>query len=99
MKDYNFKKLEPKSKALYKLWVKYLPEFVSAKLPQIKVYYSYDKKEDPEHGYRKLMSMLYQRLHKISIAILYNNKTNKEIKRFNNETHNTDQALHDERLL
>ncbi|MFN8436027.1 MAG: hypothetical protein U0V72_00195 [Cytophagales bacterium] len=81
----NFTRDDVKEKARYKLWVKYLPQFVSAKLPQIKVYYSYDKPGDPEFGYRKLLSMLYQRIHKIKLAILYDNHSNKEIKRFDNE--------------
>lgn len=81
----NFTREDTKSKARYKLWVKYLPQFVSVKLPQTKVYYSYDKPGDPEFGYRKLLSMLYARLHKIKLAILYDNHSNKEIKRFENE--------------
>jgi hypothetical protein len=84
----NFQKNDVRSKALYKLWVKYLPECISHKLPQIKVYYSFDKKNDRQAGYRSLMSMLYKRLHKISLAILYDNQTKKEIKRFNNEQKN-----------
>lgn len=88
MSQYNFKRADTKSKSLYKLWIKYLPQFVTSKLNTIKVYYSYDKSGDPTSGYKKLLSMLYKRLHQISIAILYDNQTNKEIKRFKNEPEN-----------
>ena len=81
----NFKSEDIKSRAHYKLWIKYLPGFVNAKLPQIKVYYSFERAGDPEFGYRKLLSMLYKRMHKVSIAILYNNHSKAEIKRFSNE--------------
>lgn len=85
MTKHNFKKADVKSKALFKLWVNYLPQFVNSKLPQIKVYYSYDKPGQPESGYKNLLLLVYQRLPKIRIAILYDNQTNKEIKRFGNE--------------
>ncbi|MDB5274461.1 MAG: hypothetical protein JWO58_2828 [Chitinophagaceae bacterium] len=85
MNKHNFKKTDVTDKALYKLWVKYLPQFVTSKLPQIKVYYSYDKPGQPQAGYKKLLLLVYERLHKINIAILYDNQTNKEIKRFGNE--------------
>jgi hypothetical protein len=85
MSKHNFKREDTKLKALYKLWVKYLPQFVNSKLPQIKVYYSYDKPGQPYAGYKNLLLLVYKRLPKISIAILYDNQTNKEIKRFGNE--------------
>ncbi len=85
MSEHNFKRADHKARALYKLWVKYLPEFVSPKLPQIKVYYSLDRPGNPEHGKNKLLQMLQERLHKIKLAILYDNRSNKEIKRFGNE--------------
>ncbi|HSZ71414.1 MAG TPA: hypothetical protein VK750_01980 [Cytophagaceae bacterium] len=84
----NFRRADVKAKSLYKLWVKYLPSVTNKKLPIIKVYYSYEKKGEPDFGYNRLLAMLLKRLHKIRIAILYDNRTHKEIKRFENDQNN-----------
>lgn len=82
MTEQTLRNQKSKSRPLFKLWVKYLPEFVNKKLPLVKVYYSRDKAKDPKHGYQKLITMLKERLDKISVAILYDNIKNKELKRF-----------------
>ena len=88
MNKNNFRRKDVKDKALYKLWVKYIAVVPMRNTPIIKVYYSYEKKNDPSFGYNKLLTMIQKRLHKIRIAILYNNKTHQEIQRFENEKTN-----------
>lgn len=82
MRRYNFRKAISKELAKYKLWVRYKPEHVNGSLPAVKVYYSHDKQDDPMFGYNKLLMMLFRRLEKVEIAILYDNQTHKELKRF-----------------
>ncbi len=78
----NFRQQQPKRSARYRVWIKYKMKFVSELLPQSKVYYSYEKENDPLFGYNKLLTMVRKRLDKIEIAILYNNQTNQELQRF-----------------
>lgn len=70
---HNFKNPETKARARYKLWVKYKAEYVNEKLPEIKVYYSYDRPDNPEYGKAMLLKMLRERIEKVQVAILYDN--------------------------
>lgn len=80
---HNFKNPEAKARAQYKLWVKYKAEFVNDRLPEIKVYYSYDKPGNPEYGKAMLLKMLRERIQKVQVAILYDNIGNTIITKFN----------------
>lgn len=68
--------------AMYKLWVKYKPEFVLVGHPTVRVYYSYDKPEDPEYGKRRLLSLIKQKMNTVQVAILYDNRTHIRINIF-----------------
>lgn len=84
MSSNNFKNEGTKQRALFKLWVRYRLAYVNEMLPEIKVYYSHDRVDSPLFGYHKLLSMLEKRMHMVVCAIMYDNQTNKEIKRYNN---------------
>jgi hypothetical protein len=78
---YNFTDPRDRDRANYKLWVKYKPALAHS-VAKIKVYYSYDRKQHPQHGLHKLMKLLDKRKALVQIAILYDNRLNKEIQRF-----------------
>lgn len=67
--------LTQNAKPAYKLWVKYRQEFLKPEQNPIRVYYSYDRPDDPEYGKRRLLSLVKERIKHIEIAILYDNIT------------------------
>lgn len=69
-------------KPMYKLWVVYNPKAVSLGYPIKKVYYSYDRADDPEYGKRRLLCLLNERVDHIQLALLYDTTKNTLINRF-----------------
>lgn len=69
-------------KPMYKLWVVYNPKAVALGYPAKKVYYSYDRPDDPEYGKRRLLCLLNERVNFIQTALLYDTIKNTVINRF-----------------
>lgn len=80
--DYN---LRGEAKSAYKLWVRYKPQFVKPGQRAIRVYYSYDKPDDPDYGKRRLLAMVKERINVIEVAILYDNRTHIRINFFKHD--------------
>lgn len=82
----NFTKEETKTQSRYKLWVCYQSFAIENRLPEKKVYYSYEKKGFPEYGLNRLLKLVQERKQKIKMAILYDNINNRELKKFSSES-------------
>jgi len=76
----NFTREDVKQQSQYKLWVCYKSEYLQGKINPKQTYYSYNSKKDG--GYANLLKLVEARKHMIRIAILFDNKTNKELRRF-----------------